>query len=286
MYSEPPALYPVHSWIYIERELRKIKSGVELYIHVQQNDVVLISSSAAGLRKHLHTLSEFCQKWTLVVNTKKTKVYVFRKDTVYSWNNTILEKTQSYKYLGVWFTRNGKFTKAKKHLADQAKKALLSTIARLHHPPIPIILQLYESTLKPIMFYGCEIWGFTENTDLEKVELQFLKVILHLPTLAPNMAVRGELGQLPIHMWWKERILKFWDWIYSEEVPKLLKAAIYRSLELLKLEENVGHRMWLTMRATLNSFRGALAVTNEKCNNVFVQRPIYSTMACNIGKGA
>ena len=117
----------------------------------------------------VQTLSEFCQKWRLVVNTKKTKVYVFRKDTVYSWNNTILEKTQSYKYLGVWFTRNGKFTKAKKHLADQAKKALLSTIARLHHPPIPIILQLYESTLKPIMFYGCEIWGFTENTDLEKV---------------------------------------------------------------------------------------------------------------------
>ena len=109
--------------------------------------------------------------------------------------------------------KNGKFTKAKKHLADQAKKAmfsLLSTMARLHHPPIPIILQLYESMLKPIMCYGCEIWGFTENTDLEKVELRFLKAILHLPTSAPNMAVRGELGQLPIYMWWKERILKFW----------------------------------------------------------------------------
>ena len=174
------------------------------------DDVVLIPSSAAGLRKHLHTLSEFCQKWRLVVNTEKTKICVFGKDTdtqVYSWNNTILEKTQSYKYLGVWFTKNGKFTKAKKHLADQAKKtmfSLQSTIARLHHPPIPIILQLYESMLKPIMCYGCEIWGFTENTDLEKVELRFLKAILHLPTSAPNMAVRGELGQLPIHMWWKE----------------------------------------------------------------------------------
>ena len=89
-------------------------------------------------------------------------------------------KTQSYKYLGVWFTKNGKFTKAKKHLADQAKKAMFSlqsTIARLHHPPIPIILQLYESMLKPIMCYGCEIWGFTENTDLEKIELRFLKAI-------------------------------------------------------------------------------------------------------------
>ena len=237
----------------LERELRKNKSGVELCSGVPldmlmyADDVVLISSSAAGLKKHLHTLSEFCQKWRLVVNTEKTKICVFGKDTdtqVYSWNNTILEKTQSYKYLGVWFTKNGKFTKAKKHLADQAKKAMFSlqsTIARLHHPPIPIILQLYyESMLKPIMCYGCEIWGFTDNTDLEKVELRFLKAILHLPTSAPNMAVRGKLGQLSIHMWWKERILKYWDRICSEEVPKLLKAAMYRSLEITQ----AGGKCW------------------------------------------
>ena len=104
-------------------------SGVPLDMLMYADDVVLISSSAAGLRKHLHTLSEFCQKWRLVVNTEKTKICVFGKDTdtqVYSWNNTILEKTQSYKYLGVWFTKNGKFTKAKKHLADQAKKTMFT----------------------------------------------------------------------------------------------------------------------------------------------------------------
>ena len=54
-----------------------------------------VSSSAAGLRQHLYTLSEFYQKWRLVVNTK---ICFFGKDTdtqVYSWNNTILGKTQS-----------------------------------------------------------------------------------------------------------------------------------------------------------------------------------------------
>ena len=56
---------------------------------------------------------------------------------------------------------------------------------------------------------------------------------------------------------------KYWDRICSEEVPKLLKAAMYHlSLEITpKLEESVGHRMSLTMRATLNSSQGALAVT-------------------------
>ena len=50
----------------------------------------------------------------------------------------------------------------------------------------------------------------------------------------------GELGQLPIHMWWKERILKFWDRICSEGVPKLLNAAMYHSLEITQ----AGGKCW------------------------------------------
>ena len=42
--------------------------------------------------------------------------------------------------------------------------------------------------------YGCEIWGFKEDMDLEKVEIKFLKSILHLPDSTPTMAVRSELG--------------------------------------------------------------------------------------------
>ena len=138
------------------------------------------------------------------------------------------------------------------------------------------------------MCYGCEIWGFTENTDLEKIELRFLKAILHLLTSAPNMAVRGELGQLPIHMWWKERILKYWDRICSEEVPKLLKAAMYRSLEITQ----AGGKCWAQNVANIFNnagypeFFSGSSGCDKTMRNVFIQRPIYSTMACNIGKGA
>jgi hypothetical protein len=52
------------------------------------------------------------------------------------------------------------------HLADKAMKAMFSlqaTLKQLGHPPIPVILQLYESMLKPVMCYGSEVWGFNEN---------------------------------------------------------------------------------------------------------------------------
>ena len=80
------------------------------------DNVVLIFSSAAGLQTHLTTLSDFCQKKKLEVNTEKTKMCIFGEDRgskVFLLNNHTLEKVQSYKYLGIWFTKNGQFNVAK-----------------------------------------------------------------------------------------------------------------------------------------------------------------------------
>ena len=46
--------------------------------------------------------------------------------------------------------------------------------------------------------------------EIERIEVQYLKYILHLPKNATNSAVRGELGQFPLHLFWKENIIKYW----------------------------------------------------------------------------
>ena len=52
----------------LQKELKKNKSGVELHDSVfldllmYADDIVLISSSAVGLRKHLYTLQEYSAK--------------------------------------------------------------------------------------------------------------------------------------------------------------------------------------------------------------------------------
>ena len=55
-------------------------NGNILDIIMYVDDVVLISSSAAGLRKHITTLSDFSQRRKLEVNTEKTKICVFGGD--------------------------------------------------------------------------------------------------------------------------------------------------------------------------------------------------------------
>ena len=76
------------------------------------DDVVLVSDNATGLKKHLSTLLEFCQKWKLEVNTEKTKICIFGKNKcsdIFKLNNHTLEKVQSYKYLGMWLLRMDSF---------------------------------------------------------------------------------------------------------------------------------------------------------------------------------
>ena len=99
---------------------------------------------------------------------------------------------------------NGEFRTAKGHLSNQGKKAvfsLKSALSKLHYPPVPVALKFYDV---PILCYGCELWGFHEDKDLERVEDHYLKF---LPPNATTAAIQGELGQLPIHLLWKERIL-------------------------------------------------------------------------------
>ena len=136
-----------------------------------------------------------------------------------------LERVNSYKYLGVWLSTNGSYSKTKKYLSSQSKKAIFSlktTLSKLQTPSPLVALKLYDVMVKPILCYGCEIWGFKESQELESTELSFLKFILSLPPNATNAAVRGELGQLPLHLYWKERILKYWKRICEGNIPTKL----------------------------------------------------------------
>ena len=156
--------------------------------------------------------------------------------------------------------------KAREYLSNQAKKAsfaLLTILRRLNHPPVTLALKLYESMVAPIMCYSSEIWGFTENMNLERVELGFLKAILNLPLSSPNMAVLGEIGQLPINLWWKEKILKYWDRLCNQDSPKLLRMAMQLSLE----NDNNGNSSWVGNVATiLNNAGHSFSNTNNGCD--------------------
>jgi hypothetical protein len=75
--------------------------------------------------------------------------------------------------------------------------------------------------IKPIILYGCEIWGFGNNEIFERIHLKFCKLLLHLKTSTPDYMVYGELGRYPICINIKVRMIKFWCKLIMGKQSKL-----------------------------------------------------------------
>jgi hypothetical protein len=68
-------------------------------------------------------------------------------------------------------------------------------MGRLYKLSVKIQLDLFDKMIKPIILYGCEVWGFGKNEILERVHLKFCKTLLNLKSFTPNYMVYGELGR-------------------------------------------------------------------------------------------
>ena len=73
-------------------------------------------------------------------------------------------------------------------------------LGRKYNLSIKCLLSLFDKMVKPILLYGCEIWGFGNNDVLEKVHLKFCKMILNLKTSTPNYMIYDELGRYPVEI--------------------------------------------------------------------------------------
>ena len=158
-----------------------------------EDDTVLISESAEDLQVSLNAFEQYCTKWKLTVNIDKTKVVIFSKgrlSTKYNFHfqDVPLDIVKEYKYLGIFLSKSGPFFSTKKYIANQAKRATYSLINKVRNLSLPVDLQreLFEKKGKPILLYGCEIWGFGNIDVIEQVQLRFFKYLFNLKTTTPN----------------------------------------------------------------------------------------------------
>ena len=95
---------------------------------VYADDLVLISTSRDDLQRSLDALQNYCEKWKLEINFKKTKALVFSKGTrvdktPFMVQNNKIEITREYKYLGITInSKNCTFTSTLIDLHCNAKQ--------------------------------------------------------------------------------------------------------------------------------------------------------------------
>ena len=105
--------------------------------------------------------------------------------------------------------------------------AMLSSINRTKNASLKLLLNLFYNMVVTIISYNSEIWGaylfrnkqiLCENNEflfdlkniLEDLHIKFMKVVFGVHSKACNLAVRSELGRLPLHIKIFSSVLKYW----------------------------------------------------------------------------
>ena len=221
-----------------------------LLLLMYADDIALCADTVGRLQKQINVLEEFCLKWGMKVNMKKTKVLVFRRGGIVRQNEKWffhkkkIENVSYYKYLGVIFSSKLCWTEAQKTLATQSQKAIhmmKKLEAKCNAIPIETAFELFDRMIVPILCYGSEVWGYQMYYNIENVHVKFCKNFLGLSSSANNCAALGECGRYPLCVIYFTRCIQFWFKLLQMESTRYPKAcyslarALDSSRELLIL---------------------------------------------------
>jgi len=184
-------------------------ADIVIKVLLYADDLALMSETPQGLQKQIDVLSEFCVERQLVINVSKTKVVVFEKcrsaAPEFTYRGTTIERVQSFRYLGLELHRTRGMAVAIDKLTAVGKKALFALRCRCNDLSITdpeVMCQLFDSLVRPVLSYACEIWtnyiGAKGLQQVEQVHRMFLKVILGVNKTTSTFAVLGEFRRYPL----------------------------------------------------------------------------------------
>ena len=200
---------------------------LKLLLLLYADDTIIVSDNESDFQKCLDAFNDYCLEWHLNVNVNKTKIVIFgaRNLTKYHFKlgNSVISITNNYHYLGITFSSSGSFLQARKHLTQQAKKALYLLYSKASNAnlPIDLTIKLFDNTVLPILTYGSEIFGFENHDLIESVHNTFLRKILNARKSTPIYMLHGELGRYPITILIQSRMIAFWSRLVNGNIDKL-----------------------------------------------------------------
>jgi hypothetical protein len=119
--------------------------------------------------------------------------------------------------------------------------------------------KLFDSMIKPILLYGCQVWsqqliiyfekdnfGNFNNLPFEQLHNKLCKQALKVGKFTSNTAVRAELGRLPLLISVAVATISYWINI-TASTDKLVYAAYREDIKL----DSCGHKNWVTLVRTI-----------------------------------
>ncbi len=136
---------------------------------------------------------------------------------------------------------------------------LLSSLKSANINNGPINIKLFDSTVKPILMYGSQVWGqqllsYISKPDFgkfdklpfEQIQNKLCKYSLSVRKNTSNIATRAELGRYPVLLNIAVLAVKYWSTILDN--PQKL---VFRAYQEEKRLDEMGHKTWVTFIKTI-----------------------------------
>lgn len=177
------------------------------------------------LQNDLEIVYNWMKKWKLSLNVNKSQAKVFTLTQIQdppelNINNTNIPwnpKDSSIKYLGVNLDKklNWKIHINTKIAQAHARLALLyPLINRKSKLKTKCTLLIYKSILRPLLTYGCQVWGTASQTHLKKIQTfqnKILRISVNAPWFIRNVHLHKDLEMQTINEFIKNINTKYFN---------------------------------------------------------------------------
>ena len=216
------------------------------------------------------------------INFDKTKIVIFRPSGRLTSDSFFisghgLECVTKYKYLGIYISSCGSFKNGIEELTSKGQKAWYSLRSAIGLETLnnsSIMLKLFDSMIRPIITYGCEIWqqqfykslscqniNNCDNIPFEKLHNRICKQIIGVGKYSSNIASRTELGRLPISVFILKQTLNYWFKLVHCNENSLLHQCLLSE----KMLDTKGIITWYT------NIKDFVPTDLTNCNSVKIQ---------------
>ena len=179
-----------------------VLGGTKIFSLAYADDIVILAKDETALKDMIKVVHSFSKNRGLTINVEKSKVLVFSKGSRQSrcdWTigGHTYEEVAHFQYLGVWFQRNGGFSKHHEETVAKANKRatqVWSLGERLFPNSYNVRVQMFETLVLPIITYAAETTGYSKCEEYEKTHRRYLKWTLGLPTGSRSAVIYCETG--------------------------------------------------------------------------------------------
>ena len=172
------------------------------------------------------------------------------RNCVFTLGDEEIKITDTYKYLGIEFTRTLRWNKYTKRILEKSRRNMMKSwgmgisggFMRTKTSEL-----VYKSLVRSILEYGCEVWGGGEFDDFEKVQTDMGRKILRCGPRMNNEVVRGELGWGTLKGRRDEMRLRYWGKITqmkNERIPKIIYRESRKRMEEEEKKGEIKTKTW------------------------------------------